>query len=350
APAPPDSPPPPTPPARCVPAGDAGGALAPLAPPRLATLTLTLPADHLLRVEVEGGRAVRDADARAWRRARAAKRPSAAPDVIFPQEPSFRLLGFYVRTGASELSALGVRGATVRSAATRAEGAVEALARLAAPSLVAVWLGTNSAARPQLDLEEYERHYTALVRALRAEAPEAGCLLIAPPDFGRRPSDCLMSAAELRVARGKRKGARELRFLAQRRAARVCDPDALLHRRRRGRLRYPVPGVTDERGWQRHKDRCAFRAPPLLSPIVEAQRRVAAREGCAFYDTLAAMGGEGAMWRWACARPRWAQLDLVHLSAQGYAALGAHVAQSLTAALSGAPPPAPLSPPPPEVP
>jgi hypothetical protein len=210
--------------------------------------------------------------------------------------------------------------------------------------VVALWFGTNSAARAQVDLAEYERHYTALVRALKAGAPEAACLLIGPPDFGRRPSDCFLSASELRAARRKKKGPRELRFLAERRAARVCAPDSLLNLKRKGRLRYPFPGVNDEGAWRRLKGRCAFHTPPLVSLLTEVQRAVAAREGCAFYDTLSAMGGEGAMWRWACSEPRWAQLDLIHLSAQGYAALGAHIAQSLQAALSGSPPPSPLTP------
>jgi hypothetical protein len=348
-------PPPSAPPRRCVPRGGAGAPLAgephASASPRLATLTLTLPPQHLLFLEVEGGRAVRDKDVRAWRRARARKAPGVPPDLILPNAPHFRLLGFYVHTDAPELSALGVRGATVKSAATRGEGAVGALARLASPHIFALWFGTNSAVRPDLDLQEYEGHYTALVRELKAAAPEAACLIIGLPDLGRRPSHCFLNSAELRALRRTPKGPRERRTLSARRAARVCAPDSLLNLRRRGRFRYPFPGVNDEGAWQRLKDRCAFHTPPLVSLITEVQRKVARQEGCAFYDTLAAMGGEGALWRWACSTPRWSQLDLVHLSAQGYSALGAHIAQSLRAALYGAPPPPPLTPagaPPPE--
>jgi lysophospholipase L1-like esterase len=59
-----------------------------------------------------------------------------------------------------------------------------------------------------------------------------------------------------------------------------------------------------------------------LPKIVEAQRRVAEQEGCAFFDTFAAMGGSGSMAKWLRNRPRLATSDLHHATDAGYALIG----------------------------
>jgi lysophospholipase L1-like esterase len=56
--------------------------------------------------------------------------------------------------------------------------------------------------------------------------------------------------------------------------------------------------------------------------IAEAQRRVAAKKGCAFFDAFSAMGGEGAMAEWLKARPRLATSDLRHATPAGYDLIG----------------------------
>lgn len=56
--------------------------------------------------------------------------------------------------------------------------------------------------------------------------------------------------------------------------------------------------------------------------IVEAQRRAARAEGCAFFDTYAAMGGEGAMRRWFRSNPRLAFGDFRHATPAGYQVIG----------------------------
>jgi lysophospholipase L1-like esterase/type II secretory pathway pseudopilin PulG len=66
-----------------------------------------------------------------------------------------------------------------------------------------------------------------------------------------------------------------------------------------------------------------------LVEIVAAQRRVAEAAGCAFYDQLAAMGGEGTVAAWAVEDPPRAQKDRVHLTKEGYAQLGAAFASDL---------------------
>jgi lysophospholipase L1-like esterase len=59
-----------------------------------------------------------------------------------------------------------------------------------------------------------------------------------------------------------------------------------------------------------------------LPKIVEAQRRVAEQQGCAFFDTFAAMGGPGSMAAWLRNRPRLATSDLHHATDAGYALIG----------------------------
>jgi len=62
---------------------------------------------------------------------------------------------------------------------------------------------------------------------------------------------------------------------------------------------------------------------PRLLEIIESQRRIAKAARCAFYDQLAAMGGEGTIANWALEEPPRAQKDRVHLARDGYSQLGA---------------------------
>lgn len=69
-------------------------------------------------------------------------------------------------------------------------------------------------------------------------------------------------------------------------------------------------------------------APKLLE-IIASQRRVAEAAGCAFYDQLAAMGGEGTVAAWANEDPPRAQKDRVHLTRDGYTQLGSSFASDM---------------------
>jgi lysophospholipase L1-like esterase len=51
--------------------------------------------------------------------------------------------------------------------------------------------------------------------------------------------------------------------------------------------------------------------------IVAIQRRVAAEQNCAFFDTFNAMGGDGTMSRWYTGHPRLVAGDLIHPTPQG---------------------------------
>ena len=68
---------------------------------------------------------------------------------------------------------------------------------------------------------------------------------------------------------------------------------------------------------------------PAIPKLVGIQQRVAAELGCGFFNTYAAMGGDGTMQRWYDGHPRMVAADLIHPSPQG----ARIVAQSLTGQL-----------------
>jgi lysophospholipase L1-like esterase len=65
-----------------------------------------------------------------------------------------------------------------------------------------------------------------------------------------------------------------------------------------------------------------IRTMETIPHIVKAQRAAAAAEGCAFFDTYQAMGGEGAMENWYRSRPRLAMSDFRHATPAGYEVIG----------------------------
>jgi lysophospholipase L1-like esterase len=69
--------------------------------------------------------------------------------------------------------------------------------------------------------------------------------------------------------------------------------------------------------------------PDALDTVIAIQRRVAQAHGCAFFDTMAFMGGPGSMPKWVEAGL--ARDDHVHLSPKGYAFLGHALANALLA-------------------
>ena len=61
---------------------------------------------------------------------------------------------------------------------------------------------------------------------------------------------------------------------------------------------------------------------PIVGRLASAQRLVAAREGCAFYDTFEATGGDGTIERWRKAKPPLAAPDLRHPTLAGQRHIG----------------------------
>ena len=64
-----------------------------------------------------------------------------------------------------------------------------------------------------------------------------------------------------------------------------------------------------DRGYRNSRE---IETMPTIPRIVAIQRRVALETGCGFFDTFAAMGGEGTMARWYAAQPRMVSADFIH--------------------------------------
>jgi len=74
---------------------------------------------------------------------------------------------------------------------------------------------------------------------------------------------------------------------------------------------------------------------PVVAKMVAAQRDAARSEGCAFFDTVAAMGGEGAAGRWFHHEPRLMGGDLGHATGKGHQVIGEAVHRALVEAYVG---------------
>lgn len=68
---------------------------------------------------------------------------------------------------------------------------------------------------------------------------------------------------------------------------------------------------------------------PRLLKVLEVQRRVSKDFGCGFWDGYAFMGGEGAIRRWASAKPPLASGDFIHLTHLGYVHAGMAIGDAL---------------------
>jgi lysophospholipase L1-like esterase len=140
------------------------------------------------------------------------------------------------------------------------------------PTLVVLQYGTNEADDRDLVLEDLANHYDEMIARIRAAAPSASILILGPPDMAVR-------------AAGKR-----------------CD-----------RVKRPKhggdAGVTPE---------CEWRTPAVLRDIIAVEHAAALRNGVAFFDTFAAMGGADRMHQWVTAEPAVAFADHVHLTDVGY--------------------------------
>lgn len=69
------------------------------------------------------------------------------------------------------------------------------------------------------------------------------------------------------------------------------------------------------------EDDGTYSARPLTAEIIETQRRVAAEQGCGFFDVVAFMGGPMSMMEWASHDPAYGRADHVHFTYQGHVRL-----------------------------
>lgn len=166
------------------------------------------------------------------------------------------------------LDALGINGARVSGMLNWNEAHFAEQLRHRSPHLVVLSFGTNEAV-DDAPIESHERHLVDVLGRVSRAVPEAGCLIVGPPDMG------------VEVSGGY------------------------------------VPNLR-------------------LRDIIRMQRRVADAAGCAFFDQQAAMGGEGAMLKWAEEEPVRAARDRVHFTKDGYTLLGTALSSALLRAFDAA--------------
>lgn len=71
------------------------------------------------------------------------------------------------------------------------------------------------------------------------------------------------------------------------------------------------------------------RTEPLLKRLIPVMKAIAAESGCAFFNTFAAMGGEGAAGRWRRMKPTLVSGDLAHLTKAGGRVVGTMLYKAL---------------------
>jgi lysophospholipase L1-like esterase len=138
------------------------------------------------------------------------------------------------------------------------------------PDLVVLSYGTNAVGDDDDPIQDFEARLDLVVNRVRSLVPDASCLYIGPSD---RP---------IRV--------------------RIEDPDPTVKPKRRGKP--PTKFVFYPRSRQ--------------AQVIDAQRRVAHRYGCGYWDWEHAMGGSLSMVQWANAEPKLGTSDYVHLTRAGY--------------------------------
>lgn len=209
--------------------------------------------------------------------------------------------------GGVMVSNLGVIGARVENLLARDPAVMRTELEAYRPDLIIVAFGTNEGFDKGFDEPVYSASYRQALLLLKSLAPGAVLLAAGPPDAATVRPDLYYDDKDepFDVCRPLN-------------AAEIANYDALVARRD------PVLA--------------RWYAPPALGQVREAQRRVAAREGIAFWDWEARMGGPCSIDRFWRQDPRAARGDHVHFTRVGGDLIGGWLAQDLLAAL--APPPA----------
>lgn len=177
-------------------------------------------------------------------------------------EGQVRVYGVVLERGNSgvELDAIGILGMRARRWTNANKDHLEKQVETRSPDLVVLNFGGNERVDAGLTKAAHKADIEKALSLLRAGAPKAACVIVAP------------------IAHGE-------------------DKDGKI--------------VLD----------------PALTTIYEAQREVAEAKGCAFYDTLDAMGGKKALKTWR--DKKLISGDYAHLTTKGHEALGGMIADWL---------------------
>lgn len=165
-----------------------------------------------------------------------------------------------------------------------------------APALVVLQYGTNEADDPDLDLVALARQHDEVIALIRQHAPGASILVLGAPDMAAREGD-----------------------------KKTCE--AII-----AALPPVPPGADLDAGtYLSAPPECLWRTPPSVPAVVEVQRAAAARNGVAFFDSLAAMGGAEQMDNFFHMTPPLAYSDHVHFTQPGYELWGQRLIDALLA-------------------
>jgi lysophospholipase L1-like esterase len=174
--------------------------------------------------------------------------------------------------GVSYLS-LGFPGATVQVLQKlNATNLSDDLRRLA-PDIIVLAFGTNEGFNDALDIGAYAAEYQSVIDKLRSSRPNARLVLIGPPDGARASNACGDPGHE-------------------------CPPA----------MRTDAASASH----------CRLETPPKLALVREAQRRLAEKNGAAFWDWSSVMPGPCGAQTWAAATPALMAHDFVHMTVEGY--------------------------------
>ena len=193
-------------------------------------------------------------------------------ELVASGPPGTELLGWAVERRRSGViyENHGSIGATVRLLERLDPAAVSFELADRRPALLVIAFGTNEGFRDGLDLGDYAARFRAAIGSLARRARGAAIVVLGPPDGNRRSGECSGEAG--------------------------C------------RTSTAASG-----------DSCAWTVPPKLVEVRAVQRRVALRQGWAFWDWSAAMGDACSMHQGLGEDPPLAMSDHVHLSKAGYA-------------------------------
>ncbi len=198
--------------------------------------------------------------------------------------------------GVSYLS-VGYPGATVQLLQRLDAGNFAEDIKRLAPDIVVLAFGTNEGFNDNLDVTVYISQYEQIVRRLQALRPGLKIVIVGPADAARPVGQCHAEGV-----------------------GQKCKSGAI------------VQNASLE-----SSGNCRLPIPPKLNLVREAQRRLAARIGAAFWDWSSVQGGICGAQAWAAANPPLMAHDYVHMTLEGYKQSADRFADFLIPLIDGRP-------------
>ena len=199
--------------------------------------------------------------------------------------------------GVSYLS-IGFPGATVQLLQRLDSGNLADDIRRLAPDIVVLAFGTNEGFNDNLDVNGYISQYEQIVRRLQAIRPGMKIVMVGPADAARPSGQCHAAGV-----------------------GQHCVGAAVVQ----------TATIESPRQLQ------ASRSRRSSTPVREAQRKLAAKLGAAFWDWSTVQGGLCGAQVWAAANPPLMAHDFVHMTLEGYKKSADQFADFLIPLIEGRP-------------